>query len=278
MENDTAPMRHDGDENRQVSVWTPEDASRFLSSAIQEAQRPLTDALRQRAVSPGIFALVIVLLAACAAACGWVLIGRLEKAEQATDSARLDRDLAIGQRHEMQSRHDTVSARLSASQEQAERIKRELEMENDRLRTEAAGYKSSDEDLKRLRTDLNRYRRQTELLRTQISGLELEKQALARQLHAVKALAGADEEEVAPAFGGSDPAENIGDLYPPAPPAGGSAAATPPPMPPPETAQPAADAQPGTTEAEPGATDGGEAPPAPVSLGGAAPSRAGGGA
>lgn len=195
MDNDSTPMRHEEEEPRQVSVWSPEDAARFLSSAIKEAQRPLTDALQQRSVSPGIFALVIALLVAAAAISGWVLIDRLDKSDQAADAARTDRDVAIDKRHEALARHDAVAARLMSTQEQAERTKRELETENERLRTEAAGYKASDDELKRLRTDLNRYRRQNELLRTQISGLEMEKQALARQLSAVKALADPDNAE-----------------------------------------------------------------------------------
>ncbi len=107
---DNTPIRHDGEENRQVNVWSPEDAARFLSSAIQQTQRPLTDALNKRSVSPGIFALVIVLLVAAAAACGWVLLDRLEKTEKAADNARNLREQALVQQHEIKSKHDVVAA------------------------------------------------------------------------------------------------------------------------------------------------------------------------
>ena len=88
MDNDNSPVRREGEESRQPAVWTPEDAARFLSSAIQEAQRPLTDALSRRSISPGMFALVVALLVVSAAACGWFLLDRLEKSEQAAEGAR----------------------------------------------------------------------------------------------------------------------------------------------------------------------------------------------
>jgi|GEM_PF-2775602 hypothetical protein len=191
---DNTPIRHDGDENRQVNVWSPEDAARFLSSAIQQTQRPLTDALNKRSVSPGIFALVIVLLVAAAAACGWVLLDRLEKTEKAADNARNLREQALVQQHEIKSKHDVVSAKLSTTQEQLERVRRDLETENERLRTEATGFRLNEEEMRRLKNDIQRYRRHNELLRNQISGLEMEKQALGRQLSAVKAMAAGDDD------------------------------------------------------------------------------------
>ncbi len=209
MEEDNTPIRHEEEEERQVSVWTPEDAARFLSSAIQESQRPLTDVLNKRSISPGIFALVILLLVAAAAACGWVLLDRLEKADKAAETARAGREAAIAQRHEIQSKHETATARLAATQEQMDKLKRELETENERLRAEAMGLKGNEEELKRLRADISRYRRQSELLRTQISGLEMEKQALARQLSAVKALAIPEDEDSATHYGDTTQAIDI---------------------------------------------------------------------
>lgn len=193
MDNDTSPIRREEEETRQVSVWTPEDAARFLSSAIQESQRPLTEALRQRSVSPGMFALVILLLVASAAGSGWILLDRLDKSEMTAETARRERDIAINQRNETQIKTESLAARLSASQESAERALREKEAENARLRTETAGLKGNEDELKRLRADIQRHRRHNELLRNQISGLEMEKQALARQLNAVKALALSDD-------------------------------------------------------------------------------------
>ena len=206
-DNDATPVPHDREENRAVNVWTPEDASRFLTSAIQEAQRPLTDALRQRSVSPGIFALVVAILIAFAALGGWVLLGRLDKADRAAENARAEREMALDKRHEIQARQEALIARLTAVQEYGERTRRELEAENEILRTQVVGFKTGEEELKRLRTDLNRHRRQADLLRNQISGLEMEKQALARQLSAVKALAAGDEED----------REDHGDSFPPDP-------------------------------------------------------------
>jgi hypothetical protein len=188
MDNDNSPVRQDDADNRKVNVWTPEDAARFLSSAIQEAQRPLTDALRQRSVSPGIFALVVALLVAAAAICGWILFDRLEKSDQAAETARAVRDQAVVQRHEIQARHDSLASRLKATQEMAESGRRERDAEIERLRTETAGLKGNEEDLRRLRTETRNIRRQYELLKSQMDGLEMEKEALARQLAAVKAL------------------------------------------------------------------------------------------
>lgn len=218
-DNDNTPIRHEGEENRAVNVWTPEDAARFLSSAIQEAQRPLTDALKQRSVSPGIFALVVAILVACGALGGWVLLDRLDKADRSAEHARADREAAIDKRHEVQAKQEALAAKLAAVQDQGERAKRELEAENEVLRTQAAGFKTGEEELKRLRADLNRYRRQTDLLRNQIAGLEMEKQALARQLSAVKALAAGEEDDPAdlPPPASAEPAANGQNAKPEAP-------------------------------------------------------------
>ncbi|MDR1613304.1 MAG: hypothetical protein LBT97_11065 [Planctomycetota bacterium] len=210
MDNDAIPVLQEDSGSRKINVWTPEDAARFLSSAIQEAQRPLTDALRQRSVSPGLFALVIALLVAAAAVCGWILFDRLEKSDQAADGARMDREYAVGQRYDLQARHDALASRYTAAQEIADRSRRELGSEIERLRTEIAGLKANEDELRRLRADHQKYRRRDEQLRNQIAGLELENQALARQLSAVKALSLSERDPALDEFPGDGEVDAAG--------------------------------------------------------------------
>lgn len=188
------PVRRDEAMKNAVAQWTPEDASRFLSAAIHEAQRPLADALRQRPVSTPVLALIIALLVVAGAAIGWILSRQLEKSESAADKARHEREAAVAKSYELQSRSDTLSMRLKSAEERHEQAVREYAGEAERLRTESAGLRESESDLQRTRTELARHRRQNELLRNQISGLEMEKQALARQLEAVKALMLSDDD------------------------------------------------------------------------------------
>ncbi|MCC8180423.1 MAG: hypothetical protein LIP23_05880, partial [Planctomycetes bacterium] len=175
-------------------VWTPEDASRFLTSAIHEAQRPLADALKRRSVSAGVLALVVILLAAAATVVGWVLHSQLVKAEAAAEAAREAGASAINQRHELLARTEGLNAKLAAETEQLEQLRRQYRADTERLETELTANRGNEDELKRIPTEMQRNRRQNLLLRSQISGLEMEKQALARQLAAVKALAMADDE------------------------------------------------------------------------------------
>ncbi len=226
LSNDDTRVQREEPDNK-VTVWTPEDASRFLASAINEAQRPLADALKRPSVSPGIVALIVILLVAAACAIGWVLLRQLEKSERAADTARTARDAAVNQWHELQAKSEGLTAKLSAEMEQQERLRREYLSETEHLKTIAAGHRDNEEELKRIRGEMQRHRRQNELLRNQISGLEMEKQALARQLEAVKALAlGDDDGFAAPETSSETPAETILIDEPPVP----GPAPTPPPV------------------------------------------------
>ncbi|MDR3212257.1 MAG: hypothetical protein LBU79_10135, partial [Planctomycetota bacterium] len=187
--------------------WTPEDAARFLTSAIQEAQRPLTNALRQRSIAPGVFALVIVILVAAAAAVGWTLLDRLEKADNQADSARSAQGQALRERYAAEAKEETAAARLSVVEEEGQRLRVNLATENERLRLELANNRSGEEEVRRLRGENSRLRRQNELLRSQITGLEMEKLALARQLAAVKALAVPEEDGEENAVWSTSPGE-----------------------------------------------------------------------
>lgn len=213
---DTRVQREEPD--NKMTVWTPEDASRFLASAINEAQRPLADALKRPSVSPGIVVLIVVLLVAAASAIGWVLLRQLDKSERAADTARTARDAAVNQWHELQAKSEGLTAKLSAEMEQQERLRREYLAETEHLKTIAAGHRDNEEELKRIKGEMQRHRRQNELLRNQISGLEMEKQALARQLEAVKALAlGEDDGFAAPDASAETPADSVTIEEPPVP-------------------------------------------------------------
>ena len=190
---DPSRMEHDG---RPV-VWTPEDASRFLTAAIHESQRPLAEALGQRPITTKGLLIVLAAVVGYAAASIWLFSSRvssqLEKAEQAAREAGMAKDAVQGEKAELLSRAAVLESRLDSARE-----------DNSRLKTEASGLREGEEELRRARSDNQRFRRQVDLLRSQISGLEMEKTALARQLEALKALALDGHGEVEPMAPASD--------------------------------------------------------------------------
>ncbi|MDR1535642.1 MAG: hypothetical protein LBU64_11215 [Planctomycetota bacterium] len=173
------------------AIWTPEDASRFLTAAIHEAQRPLAEALRQRPVTTRGLLLIVGIMFLSAAAVVLFLSRQLEKVELTGQKALGERERAVEERLELQTRADGLESRLAEVQNQN------------------SGLRADSEELRRIREENQRFRRQTGLLRSQISGLELEKQALLQQLEAVRALiidaeeekggVGVDEEKINPA-------------------------------------------------------------------------------
>ena len=170
------------DQDSRPVVWTPEDASRFLTSAIHESQRPLADALGHRPITTKGLILVLAVVIGYAAASLWLLSSRyssqLEEAKQAAREAGKAKDSVLDEKAELLSRAAVLESRLDSAKD-----------DNSRLKTEASGLKEGEEELRRSRNDNQRFRRQIELLRSQIAGLEMEKTALARQLEALKALA-----------------------------------------------------------------------------------------
>lgn len=167
-------------------VWTPEDASRFLTSAIREAQRPLADELAKRPVTTKILALIITILVVAAVVVALVLSGQIAKSDQTAERAIAAHSEAMTQKQSFQTRAELLEDRLSAAQTLHERLR------------------GSVEELKRARGDLQRFRRQNDLLRSQITGLEMEKMALSRQLDALKSLSLGETD--------MDPADQFDDL------------------------------------------------------------------
>lgn len=156
-------------------VWTPEDASRFLTSAINEAQRPLADALKNRPITTkGLYLLVGSLLVA-----GLVIVlilsGQVERAEKRAAIASDKHEQTFAEKHEIQAQHSTLQDRLSLVNDQHEELRGQVE-----------ALRKKEEIHKKTQTDLSRFRRHNDALRSQISGLEMEKAALARQLDALK--------------------------------------------------------------------------------------------
>lgn len=169
MPEETTP--HPRDEEPKPVVWTPEDASRFLTAAIHEAQLPLAEALKQRPVTAKGLAFIIAGLALAAAVIGLILSSQLEKQEKLTAEARQSRDAILVDKAELQAKASITEERLRSAN------------------STISGLRDNAGELRQARAELQRSRRQNELLRNQISGLEMEKTALARQLEAVKALA-----------------------------------------------------------------------------------------
>lgn len=169
MPEEKSPLPH-GEEPKSV-VWTPEDASRFLTAAIHEAQRPLAEALKHRPVTSKALAVLVALLVLGAAAIGLILSSQLEKSEKVAAEARQAREVVLTDKAELQAKSSILEERLNSAN------------------MAITGMRNNEGELKRTKTDLQRSRRQNELLRNQIAGLEMEKMALARQLEAVKAMA-----------------------------------------------------------------------------------------
>ncbi|MCC8166204.1 MAG: hypothetical protein LIQ31_08655 [Planctomycetes bacterium] len=185
MSTDNKPHVPKIDESKPV-VWTPEDASRFLTSAIHEAQRPLAEALKQRPITARALTVMVAIIIVAALIIALILSNQLEKAEKRAELNQAARDTLLAERHEINAKATTLEDRLNnAIAEQ-----RELASTIDSL-------KVNEEVFKKTQADLARFRRQAELLRSQISGLEMEKAAIARQLEAIKALAMEDGEGLA---------------------------------------------------------------------------------
>jgi hypothetical protein len=219
------------------TVWTPEDASRFLTSAIQEAQRPLAEALRQRPITTkGLLLLVGIMTLACAIVITF-FSRQLDKTEQAAERAVGARDEALTQKLELLAKTEGLEARLAVAQEVQAAI-----------RTESAELRNDAEEFRRLKEENQRFRRQGAILRNQISGLEMEKQALAKQLEAVKSLLIDEAEDLRIGGGNAQRLDLKSD--PVVPPETSTPAPEPPPAPEPTTT-PEAPPAPELSEAKP---------------------------
>ncbi len=169
----------DGDkiEETKPVVWTPEDASRFLTSAIHESQRPLADALKQRPVTSKALAVMLTIIVVAAAVIGFILWNQMEKAEKRADSSQSQRDQALIERHQQEAKAVTLLDKLEDAQ-----------LKHTALNQRVDSLQGSEEALRRAQSDMAKYRRQAELLKNQIAGLEMEKAAIQRQMDAVRAM------------------------------------------------------------------------------------------
>ncbi|MCD8351508.1 MAG: hypothetical protein LUC93_12950 [Planctomycetaceae bacterium] len=185
------------DETKPV-VWTAEDASRFMTSAIREAQKPLADALKQRPMTSRALTLVIMIIIAAALIIGLILSNQLEKTERRAEGAQHAREEILGEKMVLQAQTQALEDRLNAIQNR-----------HDELYGQVADLKANEERHRRTISELARFRQNNEILREHISGLESEKAALSTKL--LKALSiepGTDAE--------LDALINATDMSPPA--------------------------------------------------------------
>ncbi|MCD8138843.1 MAG: hypothetical protein LUE17_03530 [Planctomycetaceae bacterium] len=158
------------DETKPV-VWTAEDASRFMTSAIREAQKPLADALKQRPMTSRALTLVISIIIAAALIIGLILSNQLEKTEKRAEGAQLAREEILGEKMVLQAQTQALEDRLNAIQNR-----------HDELYSQVADLKANEERHRRTISELARFRQNNEILREHISGLESEKAALSNKL------------------------------------------------------------------------------------------------
>ncbi len=152
-------------------VWTAEDASRFMTSAIREAQKPLADALKQRPMTSRALTLVISIIIAAALIIGLILSNQLEKTEKRAEGAQLAREEIMGEKMVLQAQTKALEDRLNAIQDR-----------HDELYGQVADLKANEERHRRTISELARFRQNNEILREHISGLESEKAALSNKL------------------------------------------------------------------------------------------------
>lgn len=177
MSADNTPQFPKSDGTKPV-VWTPEDASRFLTSAIHEAQKPLADALKQRPVTSRGLAVIVGILVVAALVIALLLSSQVEKWEKRADAMQTAREDMVSEKATLEAQASALQDKLGVAADQANTLQSRIDF-----------FQAAEETHKRTQQDLSRFRRQNELLRRQISGLEMENTALSRQLSAVRALA-----------------------------------------------------------------------------------------
>lgn len=189
-------------------VWSPEDVSHFMAGAIHEAQKPLADALRHRPITTFTLFLMLLIILACAGGVGYILFTQVNKLEAETQQVRASRDEALVRQMEFQSKSDHLAAELALTRKEQEILNKEHQKEADELRARAADIRNTNEDVQRMQSELTKTRKQNEILRAQVSGLEMEKQALTNQLHRIRAMT-IDEEVPS-----EEPAEAVVETVP----------------------------------------------------------------
>lgn len=152
-------------------VWTAEDASRFLTSAIHEAQKPLADALKQRPITSRALTLLVTVLIIAALSIGLILSSQLEKTEKRAERAQQAREEMLTERAALQAQTQSLENRLDG-----------IQSRNTELYSEMAELKTNEERYKRAVSELARFKQHNDLLRDYINGLEQEKAALSEKL------------------------------------------------------------------------------------------------
>ncbi len=152
-------------------VWTAEDASRFLTSAIHEAQKPLAEALKQRPITSRALTLLIAIIVAAALAIALILSSQLEKTEKRADSALQARDEMLAEKVTLQAQSQAMEDRLNS-----------IQSSHDELYGRVADLKMNEERHRRTISELARFKQSNDILRDHISGLEQEKAALSTKL------------------------------------------------------------------------------------------------
>jgi len=207
---------------RAVAAWKPEDAANFLARAIQESQKPLNDALKQRGVPVGVAILGLVIALLFVAGLFHLILRyedrvnryehRIETGEKmqsdslaAREEARnLEAALAAAKadRDKARARAEELDAQLDKAMGQINDLSRKLESQ-DTMGARVAEL----ERLSRNAIETARKRKQAvALLQEQIAAQQREAEALKAQLAAARKLAlvlqdedGGAEDEAAPA-------------------------------------------------------------------------------
>jgi hypothetical protein len=152
-------------------VWTAEDASRFLTSAIHEAQKPLAEALKQRPITSKALTMLIAVIIVAALAIALILSSQLEKTEKRADLALRARDEIMSEKVTLQAQSQAMEDRLNS-----------LQSRHDELYGKVSDLKMNEERHRRAISELARFKQSNDILRDHISGLEQEKAALSTKL------------------------------------------------------------------------------------------------
>lgn len=176
--------RSEGESKRPV-VWTPEDASNFLTNAIKESQKPLAEALAKPTIPMSAYLLTIGLMALLCGG-GLYFLGK----ERGWYRQQLDT---------LQQRATRLEDRVVAAESQAARYSEtsgevgRLREREEQLQMELGEYRTrleqlKDEAARSRRASVGqqeaaaRARNQIRLMQQQFEGLDEEKKALAKQL------------------------------------------------------------------------------------------------
>lgn len=192
------PEDERNEQGKRPVVWTPEDASNFLTAAIKESQKPLAEALARPSVPLSAFLVALLVVALlCGAAVAFFL------KERAWYRQRIDNLQTKTQ--SLQDKAADETARASRLEGAADQIDR-LHAREESLAQQASEYRARIDELKKQADamrrastgrleEVARARNQIRLMQEQIDGIEQEKSALSRQVTSARKLIRALQEE-----------------------------------------------------------------------------------